>query len=38
MTFLMAYLSYRFIEQPVLNLYARRRSETHAAAPAVAAV
>jgi peptidoglycan/LPS O-acetylase OafA/YrhL len=38
MTFLMAYLSYRFIEQPVLNLYARRRSETHAASPAVAAV
>jgi peptidoglycan/LPS O-acetylase OafA/YrhL len=38
MTFLMAYLSYRFIEQPVLNLYARRRSETHAAIPAVAAV
>ena len=38
MTFLMAYLSYRFIEQPVLNLYARRRSETHAAGPAVAAV
>jgi peptidoglycan/LPS O-acetylase OafA/YrhL len=38
MTFLMAYLSYRFIEQPVLNLYARRRSGTHAASPAVAAV
>ena len=34
MTFLMAYLSYRFIEQSrVLNLYARRRSETHAARP-----
>jgi peptidoglycan/LPS O-acetylase OafA/YrhL len=38
MTFLMAYLSYRFIEQPVLNIYARRRSGTHAAGPAVAAL